>query len=168
MNKFSVSHDINCDVDTFWKVFLDKTFNESLYKDGLKFNAWTQLELTDTDTTITRKCSGSPKVNMPGPVMKLMGSNFGYTELGTLDKASLVWRWTLTPSALADRIKQEGSLRVAPIGDGKKVRRTADLMIDAKVFGLGGIIESSAEKQLREGWESSARFMNEYLAKNPG
>jgi Protein of unknown function (DUF2505) len=167
MNRFSVSHEINCSVAAFWKLFLDKTFNESLYKDALKFNGWTQLDLVENDKTITRKCSGQPKVNMPGPVMKLMGSNFGYTEVGIFDKTALTWKWTLTPSALADRVKQEGTVRVESVGDGSKVRRTAELMIDAKVFGLGGIIESSAEKQLREGWDSSARFMNDYIAKHP-
>ncbi len=86
--------------------------------------------------------------------------------MGTFDKAAKTWKWTLTPSTMADRIKQEGQVRVDAVGD-NKVRRTAELMIEAKVFGLGGMIESNAEKQLREGWDSSARFMNDYIAKNP-
>ena len=35
--------------------------------------------------------------------------------------------------------------------------------MEAKVFAIGGLIESSAEKQLREGFDQSAVFMNQYL-----
>ena len=56
-----------------------------------------------------------------------------------------------------------GSVRVEAVGD-DKVRRVADLFIEAKIFGLGGLIESSAEKQLRDGWDQSAVFMNKYIA----
>jgi hypothetical protein len=47
------------------------------------------------------------------------------------------------------------------------VRRVAEILIEAKVFAVGGLIESSAEKQLRDGWDKSAVFMNRWLEKNP-
>ena len=40
------------------------------------------------------------------------------------------------------------------------------MTIEAKIFGVGGLIESSAEKQLREGWDKSAVFMNKWLAEH--
>jgi len=163
MGTFKVTHEINCNVEAFWKLFFDKEFNEKLYKEGLGFPEFTVMDQRETETQITRKCGGTPKVNMPGPVMKLLGSGFRYTEEGTYDKKTGIWKWKMTPSTMADKLRQEGSLKLEPIGDGK-VRRVAELINEAKVFGLGGLIESSAEKSLREGWDSSAVFMNKWIA----
>ncbi len=163
MGKFTVTHEINCSADHFWKLFFDPEFNTRLYREALGFPKYEVLKHEETDAQITHKVMGQPKMNMPGPVAKLLGSNFVYTEEGTFDRATKIWRWKMTPSALADKMRNEGTLRIEPIGD-QKVRRIADIIIEAKIFGIGGMIESSAEKQLREGWEDSAKFMNKYLA----
>ncbi|MEO7328402.1 MAG: DUF2505 family protein, partial [Minicystis sp.] len=102
------------------------------------------------------------KMEVPGPVAKALGSNFNYTEDGVFDKSTKVWTWKLTPSAMPDKIKQDGKVTVVAIGD-NKVRRTAEITMEAKVFLIGGLIESSGEKQLRDGWDKSAVFMNKYL-----
>lgn len=162
MGKFTMTHEINCDVDTFWKTFFDKGFNEELYRKQLGFPQFDIIDQKDTDTSITRTVKGTPKMEVPGALAKLLGNNFGYTEEGTFDKGTKTWRWKLTPSTLADKIRNVGMVRVEPLGD-KKVRRTAEVEVEAKVFGVGGLIESTAEKQLRQGWDESAVFMNKYL-----
>ena len=55
--------------------------------------------------------------------------------------------------------------RIEKIGD-DKVRRIVELVIEAKVFGIGGMLESTTEKQLRDGWDDSAVFMNKWLAEH--
>ncbi|MDI3282984.1 DUF2505 domain-containing protein [Polyangium sp. 15x6] len=162
MGKFTITNEINCNEETFWKIFFDKEFNEKLYRDHLGFPEFIITEQRDSDTEIIRKVAGQPRMEMPGPVAKLLGSGFRYTEEGRLDKKTKVWSWKMTPSTLADKLRNEGTMRIEPIGD-NKVRRIADLIIEAKVFGVGGLIESSAEKQLREGWNGSAVFMNEWI-----
>ena len=166
MGKFTVTHEINCNEETFWKLFLDKEFNERLYK-HLGFPQFTILSQEENDQKVTRKVHGQPKMDMPGPVAKLLGSSFSYDEEGALDKKSKVWSWKMTPSALADKMRNGGTMRVEKVGD-DKVRRIADIDIEAKIFGVGGLIESSAEKQLRQGWDDSAVYMNNYIAENKG
>lgn len=166
MGKFKVTHEINCNAETFWKVFFDKGFNESLYRSALAFPEFNILDQRETDKEIIRKVSGQPKMDVPGPVAKLLGSGFKYTEEGTFDKATQTWRWKMIPSTLADKMKNGGSMRVEPVGD-NKVRRIAEIDIEAKIFGVGGLIESTAEKQLRAGWDESAVYMNKYLANQP-
>jgi hypothetical protein len=162
MGKFTVTHEINCNVDTFWKIFFDKEFNEKLYKEAIGFPEFNVVDQRETETEIIRKCAGKPKLNMPGPVMKLLGDSFRYTEEGKFNKATKIWTWKMTPSTLADKLRQEGSVRAEPIGD-SKVRRVADLINEAKIFGIGGLLESSAEKELRAGWDKSAVFMNDWI-----
>lgn len=165
MGKFTVSHEINCDAETFWKVFFDKNFNEKLFREALGFPQFNIDAINDGEKQLTRKVSGTPKMNMPGPVQKLLGSGFSFVEEGTLEKATQVWRWKMIPSTMADKLRQEGTMRIEPVGP-NKVRRVAEITNEAKIFGIGGLIESSAEKQLREGWDQSAVFMNKYLAEN--
>ena len=163
MGKFTVTHEINCNVETFWKTFFDKDFNEKLYLEALGFPEYKTLEQNETEKQITRRVHGQPKMNLPGPVAKLFGSNFSYDEEGSFDRATQIWRWKLKPSSMADKLRTEGVVRVEAIGD-SKVRRVAEIEVEAKIFGVGGLIESTAEKQLREGWDSSAVYMNKHLA----
>jgi len=168
MTTFTVTHEINCDEETFWKLFLDKEFNEHLYKEGLGFPEFSIVEQVETDTEIKRKTAGKPKIqNMPGPVAKIIGDGFRYVETGSMDKKNRVWRYKLTPSTMADKIRQEGTVTVKPAGDGK-VKRIAELIVEAKVFGIGGMLESTTEKSLREGWDNSAKFMNKWIAERLG
>lgn len=164
MGKFTVTHEINCTVDAFWKTFLDKDFNVELYTKTLGFPEWTILEQRDDDARASRKVTALPKMEVPGPVQKLLGSNFRYTEEGSMTRPERIWRWKMTPSTLADKLFTSGVVRAEPIGD-KKTRRIAEMTVEAKIFGVGGLIESSAEKQLREGWDKSAVFMNQFLAR---
>ena len=53
---------------------------------------------------------------------------------------------------------------IEPAGDGK-VRRVSDASIEAKVFGLGGVLEGTAEKEVRDGWDKEAVFMNRWVTK---
>ena len=163
MGKFTVTHEIPCNAETFWKLFFDKDFNEQLYLKELAFPEYKILEQRETEKENYRKVSGQPKMNMPGPVAKLMGSNFRYTEEGTWDKGTKIWRWKMTPSTMAEKLRNEGSMRIEEIGT-DKVRRIADLVMEAKVFGIGGLIESSAEKELRAGWDQSAVFQRKWIA----
>lgn len=166
MATVKIAHEINCNEATFWELFFDKTFNEKLYREDLEFPEFNILEQTDTETHVRRKTKGRPKLkNVPGPVAKLLGDSFGYVEEGSMDKKAKVWKWKLTPSTMAEKLRQEGSLHLEPIGD-NKVRRVVEMVIEAKVFGLGGVLESTAEKQLRDGWESSAKFMNKWIEQN--
>ncbi len=163
MGKFTLTHEINCNEETFWKTFFDKTFNEKLFRGELHFPEYNIVDQSETDKELKRKVSGQPKMDLPGPVAKLLGSNFRYVEEGTWDKSSKLWRWKMIPSVLAEKMRNEGSMRIEPIGD-NKVRRVAELVVEAKIFGVGGLMESSAEKALRKGWDASAVFMNKYLA----
>jgi hypothetical protein len=166
MGKFTVTHEINCNAETFWKVFFDKDFNTKLYKESLGFPEFTIVDQRETDSELIRKVKGTPKMEVPAPVAKVLGSNFSYTEEGKFNKGTKIWQWKMIPGNMADKLRNEGTLRLEPIGDAK-VRRVAELVLEAKIsFVVNSLIESSAEKQLRDGWDKSAAFMNNWLKTN--
>jgi hypothetical protein len=166
MGKFTVTHEIRCNVDTFWKVFFDKDFNTRLYTETLGFPDFKVVDQSDDGTTVTRKVAAQPKMDVPAAVQKLIGAGFRYTEDGTMKKSEGLWRWKMTPSTLTDKLFTSGTVRVEAIG-GDRVRRVADMNIEAKIFAVGGLIESSAEKQMRDGWDRSAIFMNKFIESAP-
>jgi hypothetical protein len=139
MKKITLRHEINCSVDHFWKVFFDKEFNQKLFVEELGF---------------------------PGPLKKLLGDSFGYEEDGTFDRKSGVWKWKMKPNTLADKLRTEGKVICEPIG-ADKCRRIADIEMEAKVFGLGGLLEGTSEKEMTQGWNNSATFMNRWLKDHP-
>lgn len=165
MPNFSIKHEIACDEDTFWKLFFDEDFTKKLYLEALEFPEFAVLDFKETDSQIVRKCAGQPKLkDLPGPVAKLLGNSFKYTELGTFEKSTKTWSWKMTPSKLADKMRQEGTMRIESAGEGK-IHRLVDFVNEAKVFGVGGLLEKSAEKSIRDGWDTSARYFNEHVKK---
>ena len=163
MKRFTLQHELDCTREEMWHAFLSTPDIERLYKE-LEFPKYRVIALNDTPTLLTRRAEAVPKLNLPGPVAKILGANFGYTEEGTFDKAAEVWRFTMTPTTLADKLRHVGSMRVNDIGPGK-VCRVVDLELEASVFGLGGLIEAALEKQLRDVWDKSAVATNTFFRK---
>ncbi|HEX9104440.1 MAG TPA: DUF2505 family protein [Polyangia bacterium] len=131
-----------CTPETFWKIFLDEGYTRALFLDELQFKELTVLELTET----SRKIRVVPKVSLPGPLQKLVGDTFAYEEHGTLDRARNEWTWRMLPRK--EIISTRGKVRIEPVGEGQ-CRRSDEVVIEGKIFGLGGIIESTAEKEVR-------------------
>lgn len=163
MTNVKLVHTIHTDAAGFWEMFFDPQLNQALYTKALGFPKLEQLAFEETDAKVTRKVSARPKLsNLPGPVAKLLGPSFGYVEEGTMDKAEGVWRFTMTPTTLADKIKQWGTVRLEPLPNGH-VSRITDVSVEAKIFGVGGLVESAAKKELEAAWETSTTYMNEWL-----
>jgi hypothetical protein len=162
MSKFTLTHEIHCDPASFWKLFFDRDFNQALFKQHLGFPEFQVVEQRENEREIYRKVAGTPKMDVPGPVAKVLGTSFSYSEEGTFDKATQTWRWKMTPSAMPDKLRNEGVVRIEPAGEGR-CRRISEIVAEAKVFGIGGLIEGAAEKNLRDGWDKSAQFMNQWI-----
>jgi hypothetical protein len=160
MRRLSRSIDLDCDTETFWKVFFDEDYIRRLHKEGLGFREIEILEKTDS----RRRLRAVPSLEVPEAVARLLGDRFGYEERGTLDQARGEWRWSMAPNALGDKLRTEGTIVVEAAGEGK-ARRRDEVVIEAKVFGIGGVIESSAEKQLRTSWQKEEEFLKRWLAR---
>lgn len=165
MTSFTMTHDIDCDVERFWKLFLDADFTAKLYA-HIGFPKWKLVEQRETDAEIVRIVEATPKLDMPGPVMKVLGPGFGYTEEGRFDKKAQKYRFSIKPSVLEGKLKNEGTVRAEP-RDGTKTRRIVDVVAEAKVFGVGGMLETMTEKNTREGWAKAATYINDWLKNNP-
>ncbi len=158
-----------CSADTFWRVFLDEAYTRAMFMEQLGFKDFALLELTET----TRKLRAVPKVNLPSVLEKLVGDSFAYEEHGTLDRARNEWRWRMVPptpepgkKARKELVATSGIVRVEPAGDG--CRRIDEVQVEAKIFGVGGIIESTVEKEVRASWAKEQAFLLRWLPQHAG
>jgi hypothetical protein len=151
MKTSTASAVLPCTPDTFWAAFLDESYLSSLYLEELECRAFAVIEIGET----SRKLRIVPKMKLPAPVARLIGESFAYEDHGTLDRARNEWTWRMvqpanldpTSKPRKDVVTMHGTVRVAAAGNGH-CRRTDDFSIDAKMFGLGSLIESSIEKEL--------------------
>ncbi len=164
MTRFTLTHVIACDEATFWRLYLDSAVTRALIVEGLGFESCEIPLLRDEPTKLVRVTVARPRLELPDAVAKLLGPRLSYREEGTFDKERRVWEWTTELAVLSDKIQLGGSMRTEPAGP-DRCRRIADLWVRAKIFALGGIVEKAAERNLRKGWQQSADWLNDALAR---
>jgi len=168
MKTSTASAALPCTPDTFWASFLDESYLRALYLDELESRAFDVLDISDTSRTLLIV----PKMKLPAPVAKLIGDSFAYEEHGTLDRASGEWTWRmLQPANLdpkskprKDAVTMHGTARIEPSGDGH-CRRTDTFAIEAKIFGLGSLIESTIDKELQRARTKEYAFLTQWLGR---
>lgn len=155
-----------CTPDILWGAFLNESYLRALYLDELESRAFDVLEIGEA----SRKLRIVPKMKLPAPVAKLIGESFAYEEHGTLDRATNEWTWRMVQPAnldskskpRKDAVTMHGTVRIDPSGEGHS-RRTDRFTVEAKLFGLGGLIESSIEKELQRGRATEYAFLTRWL-----
>lgn len=165
MPRFTYTHELDCTPDRFWQLYFADDFNKALFA-FLQFPEWKVIDQKEDDAKIVRKVKAIPKFDAPGAVVKVLGSSFGYSEVGTFDKAKKVFSFAMTPNVLADKMKNEGTIRLEPLGDAKS-RRVVEIFLEVKIFGIGGAAEGASEKSHRYAWDKSAEFTNRWVKDHP-
>jgi hypothetical protein len=159
-----MTHEFDCSVETFWsKVMFDKEMNEGLFKQALGFPEFNVLELRDTDTEVFRRTVSTPKMDVPGPVAKALGSNFKFTDELRFDKKTRTATFKGIPSTMADKLLTSGTIKCTELG-ANRCRRVIDVTVEAKVMLIGGLFETTAEKNMRKAYDTGAVYMNKWIA----
>ena len=162
MKRVAESFLLPCTTAAFWDLFMDQAYVRSLYLDGLGFKGFEVLALSRD----SRRLRIVPKLNVPDVLAKLIGDAFAYEEHGVLDRARSEWTWRMVRPDSArgpDLVSTHGSVRVEPAGDGQ-CRRQDEVTIEGKLFGLGRLIESAAEKEARSAWAKELPFFTRWVA----
>jgi hypothetical protein len=157
-----------CTPETLWRVLLDEKYLRAIFVDELQYRDFTILELGES----SRKIRAVPRLKLPAVIEKLVGDSFAYEEHGTLDRAKNEWTWKMVPPTNLEPGKKprkeivstRGTVRVEPAGEGK-CRRSDEVQVEAHVFGVGGLIESTVEKEIRASWVKEFAFLTRWLEK---
>ena len=165
MAQARIEHTFNCSEETYWsKVFFDEEYNRRLFKDALGFPVWKEVSREDRGDEIRRVIEVVPKLgDLPAPLKKLVGEGIGYREEGVFDKKTRRYKVTVVPNKLADKLTITGEISIEPAGD-KKCKRIYNTKVEAKIFGIGGMVEKRVISDIEHGYGAGAKFTNEYLA----
>lgn len=166
MKTSTTSAVLPCTPEKFWAIYLDESYLNALYLEELRYQAFSVIEIGDT----SRKLRLVPKMKLPAPVAKLIGDGFAYEDHGTLDRTTNEWTWQMVqPTNLdskskprKDVVTMHGTVHAEPTADGH-CRRTDEFSVDAKIFGLGTLIESTIEKELQSARVKEYAFLTQWL-----
>jgi hypothetical protein len=158
-----IEHVLSCTDDTFWKVFFDPEYNKELFLKVLEFDAWKLVSLDEKPDRIERVVDVVPKLgDLPGPLKKLAEGGAGYRERDVFDRAQKRMRTDIEPSTLQGKLTINGNMFTQPAGEGK-CRRIYDINVTAKIFGVGGMIESRILGDVKASYEKAAVFTNRWV-----
>jgi hypothetical protein len=163
MSDARIVHDIHASEETFWKLFFDNEYNEALFLKTLGFDAWKVVSQDESPDRIERVVDAIPKVgDLPGPLKKLVENGVGYRERGTYVRADKRMKMTVEPTVMADKLTISGVLHTESTGE-KSCRRIYDAVVNAKMFGLGGVIEGRILGDIKQSYEKAAEFTNRWI-----
>lgn len=165
MKQISIVHEFACTEDRFWRIFFDPEYLAEVYRDALKVADLKVVELKETEAEIRRTLTGRPQLKLPAAAQKLVGDRVSFTEEGRFDRSAKVWRFSFTTSTFGDKVKSSGTIRIEPTAKG--VRRVAEITVEAKIFGVSGMIEGQMETSMRESYGAGAAFLTAWLARHP-
>lgn len=158
-----IVHDIQGSEDTFWKLFFDKEYNEALFLGALGFDSWKLVSQDEKADRIERVVDVVPKLgDLPGPLKKLVENGVGYRERGSFVRAEHRMKMAVEPTVMADKLTISGLLYTERTSD-KSCRRIYDAVVNAKVFGLGGMIEGRIMQDIKASYDKAAEFTNKWI-----
>jgi hypothetical protein len=176
MQRHTIEHEIHCPPERMWELFFSDAFNVEMYEQGLGFPSCKIPERSDDGSVLHRRMVMIPKLEMPKPLAKIVGDRIGFEEIGDWVRSAgelssrlgpqAEYRWRIVLAAFGDKVRITGTMRLLPHGSGHSMRKV-EFSVEANVFGIGGLIEKTSAQNVLEGWNSSAKWINGYLARNP-
>ena len=158
-----IEHLIHCSDEKFWTVFFDVEYNQKLFLDELRFESWKLVSLDDKGDRIERVVDVVPRLgDLPGPLKKLVEGGAGYRERDVFDKKTKRMTLKVEPSVLQGKLTISGVMHTEPVGEAQ-CRRIYETSIVAKVFGIGGMIESRILDDVKKSYDKAAAFTNRWV-----
>ena len=164
MGKVTIRDHYQCSEDTFWeKVFFDVDFNRRLFVEHLQFDRWEVTEHEEDEDGIRRIVEVVPTTaEVPAARRKVAGGSLGFREEGTFDRKARRHRFRVITSRLGDKLRVEGEIYVEPRGE-NTCERVVELSVNAKIFGIGGMLERRIIADIEMNYHKAATYANRVL-----
>lgn len=167
MKERRIEHTYNCSEDVFWdRLFLDDEYNRKLFMEQLHFTTWRVLRSEPQGTTLYRVIEAAPPLgDLPSALKRILADGLGYEEHGVLDRQNRRYRVQAKPRSLASKLTIEGELTTEPLSE-RSCRRIYVARVDARVLGVGGMLEQRLLDELQRNYDQAAVFTNRWVAEH--
>jgi hypothetical protein len=166
MKERRIEHVYDCSAEVFWnQIFLDEEYNQKLFLDALHYGVWRVLRSEERGNELHRVLEASPPLpkDLPKVLEKLLSDGLGYEEHGVLDRAKQRYRVDVKPRSLANKLTIQGELSTEAISE-RSCRRIYLARAEARVLGVGGMIEQLLLDEIAKSYDKSAVFTNRWIA----
>ena len=165
MKERRIEHTYDCSADVFWsKIFLDDEYNRKLFQDELHFESWRVSSSEQRGQEIHRVVEAVPRLgDLPAALKRLLSEGAAYQERGVVDRSAQRYRLEVTPRSLASKLSISGELFTTPLAE-RSCRRTYVARVEARVFGVGGMIEDRLLHDIERSYVKAAVFTNRWIA----
>lgn len=166
MKERRIEHTYSCSEEVFWnRIFLDDEYNQKLFVGELHFESWRVVRSEVRGSEVHRVVEGVPRIGdrVPGAVKKLLADGVGYEERGVVDLQAHRYRLEVTPRSLANKLTITGELSTTPVGE-RACRRIYIGRVEARVFGVGGVLEDLLLDNIAKSYDKAAVFTNRWIA----
>jgi Protein of unknown function (DUF2505) len=159
-----IEHSFECSVETFWDhVFFNPAFSQKLFIERMRFERWEETSHTPTADGFRRIVEVVPRVGeLPAPIKALLKDGAGYREEGEFFRSQSLYRVRAIPRSLPDRILISGDMRVESLGP-NRCKRSYVGKVEAKVFGIGGIVENRILDDIDKGYQRGSEVTQSWL-----
>ena len=148
--KLDLTHRFACSAETLTAMIFDDELNRRIHLEDLGFDDYKLVDEWKEGAISCRRLLIVPKLDAPKAIRRLIGDRFTYREEWRCDLAARIYNNRMVPSVLADKITIEWEERLRDDGDGACIR-SAVVSIEARMFGIGRLVEHFAAKSVEEG-----------------
>lgn len=165
MKERRIEHTYACSPEVFWnQIFLDDEYNRKLFVEELHFDSWKVVRSEERGSEIHRVIEATPPLGeLPGALKRLLSDGLGYEERGVVDRVAQRYRLEVIPKSLASKLTITGDLSTKALGE-RSCLRTYVARVDARVLGLGGLIEQRVLDDVEKSYVKAAVFTNRWIA----
>ena len=163
--KESATHLFNIADTEFWqRLYMNPDFLEGMHLEGMQCEEFRIERMEGSVKDGFSLCLFSrPKLEIPKALRKVIGDSVTYREHSSYDPRQNEYHFRLETSVLSEDIDILGSIRIEKVAE-DKVRRTIDIEIAARIFGVGKILERFIAQSSRNNIEQASRFTTQWLA----
>jgi uncharacterized protein DUF2505 len=165
MKERRIEHIYDCSPEVFWnQIFLDEEYNRQLFVGELHFSSWRVLRSEERGAELHRTVEATPPLgDLPGALKRLLSEGLGYEEHGVLDRQKQRYRLEVKPRSLATKLSITGELTTEPLSE-RSCRRIYVPRVEARVLGVGGMIEQRLLDDIEKSYNKAAVFTNRWIA----
>jgi hypothetical protein len=165
MKERRIEHVYDCSAELFWnQIFLDDEYNRRLFLDELHYSTWKVLRSEERGAELHRTIEATPPLgDLPSALKRLLSEGLGYEEHGVLDRQNQRYRVEVKPRSLGSKMNVHGELTTQPISE-RSCRRIYVARVEARVLGVGGMIEQRLLDEIAKSYDKSAAFTNRWIA----
>ncbi len=161
--KLTMTEIYRCTPQAYVEAYFDPVGRQKREVDGLGGLSWTVVSNTQDQGERRLIADFTQRLDAPGPIRKLIGETTAFQEESWWREGSDVIDIVIRPQKMAKKLSIQGQYRVQGLEDGTS-RVTFELEVQARIFGIGGLVEKMALKEAPDTFAKDAQYFNEHLA----